>query len=161
MKDWTNAHGAHIYKNAKLNMQNQICAEIITTPIQMEFGGEKKFEKLPKFQNVKLMILCQELHCWNITAHQILPTQMKFQYPILAKPISNQLIHKVCTFIFQLGMSQPLFERTFLFQELWKLLKNHLLMILLYQEWLEPFMYLNQILWTKIQDPNSWKSVLN
>ena len=60
MKDWTNAHGAHIYKNVKLNMQNQICAEIITTPIQMEFGGEKKFEKLPKFRNAKLMILCQE-----------------------------------------------------------------------------------------------------
>ena len=41
-------------------MQNQICAEIITTHIQMEFGGENMFEKLPKFQNAKLMILCQE-----------------------------------------------------------------------------------------------------
>ena len=83
-------------------MQNQICAEIITTHIRMEFGGEKMFEKLPKFQNAEPMILCQELLCWNITVHLILPTQMKCQYRILAKPTSNQLIHKV--FIFQLSM---------------------------------------------------------
>ena len=34
---------------------------------------------------------------------------MKFQFLILAKPTFNQLIHKVCTFIFQLGMSQMLY----------------------------------------------------